>query len=61
MFEMDGMSFGLSFTVESKGQQLFENVSASKEFSGNFLLKLRLTYRIRNSSDRAEWSLTIFF
>jgi hypothetical protein len=60
IFEMDGISFGLSFTEESRGQWFFENVSASKESLGNFLLDLRLTYRIRNSSDSAECCVTVF-
>ena len=61
IFEMDGISFALSFTEGSKGQRFFENVSASKEGSGNFRLKLRLIYRIRLSSDSAGCCVTVFF
>jgi hypothetical protein len=69
IFEMDGISLGLTFTVESKGQCFFEKVSALKsnmalkQILGNFLLKLTLIYRrnwIRTSSDSAECCVTVF-
>jgi hypothetical protein len=62
IFEMDGILFGLSFTEESKGQLIFEIVSDLKQLLGNFLLKLRVTYRptIRNSSGSAECCVTVF-